>query len=760
MPRLVLNASRIVFPDHLLTVLEAEYRDKDQLRQLRKELREYYHFKRTGGVIQAIAVTEDAPNLCWRRTDVAAKSDSRLVASLVLEAFLRMAHKWGRPSRRHDPVTIPGGKNILTELPNGPQLPAWIQVRSRFTVETRTLRSNSQHFAPFLVLDSRSTREISAPVSELVRVGFDPVGRYVQVELQNEDPWLAPRMELVGRVSRIEGGIIQLADAKGDYKTLSADEAFIEPRDELFDELLTLLLGRSASRTLEALDKSLSLSRQADAKLSRLRDILGKLAPSTRPFQLTPDFAVTFDSFLTQGDDYFPTPDSAPPTKFVFDVGRGKVDENNRRGIEAHGPFNCGNFTPTEPRIAVICDSQVKGLVESFLRKLKDGVPLPNVRSPFPHGFASMFRLKDVSFHIFETTGASTDEVKRVCMDIADRGQTGGGFDLVLLQNTEDGKRLRGSLNPYLVAKSLLLRAGIASQSFLVEKSRSRDYDLAYILADLALGCYAKLGGTPWLISADHAIEHEIILGVGSASLGESRFGGRERIVGITSVFKGDGDYLLSNLTKATPIKEYGAALTSSLRLCIDQVSKDMNWKTGDGVRIVVHAFKPMNNGEIDALQAVVEELTDYRVQFAFLHVKDKHPFSLFDEQEQGSLERQSGIYRGKYCPQKGTFLRISRDQTLACPWGAREVRHAEHGYPKPILLELHERSTFADHTYLARQVLNFASHSWRSFGPARMPVTILYSELVADILGKLRDVAGWSADILPTVLGKRRWFL
>jgi hypothetical protein len=559
----------------------------------------------------------------------------------------------------------------------------------------------------------------------------------------------------------MEGGIIQLADAKGDYKTLSASKAFIEPRDELFDELLTLILGRSASRTLESLEKLLSLSRQADAKLSRLREILGKLAPSNHPFQLTPGFAVTFDNFLTQGDDYFPSPDVAPPTKFVFDVGRGKVDEINRRGIEAHGPFNSGNFTPTEPRIAVVCDAQVKGVVESFLRKLKDGVSLPNVRyHPYPHGFCSMFRLKDVSFQIFETNGTSTGEVKRVCMDIADRGQTGNGFDLVLLQNTEDGKRLQGSLNPYLVAKSLLLRAGIASQSFLVEKTRSRDYDLAYILADLALGCYAKLGGTPWLISADHAIEHEIILGVGSASLGESRFGGRERIVGITSVFKGDGDYLLSNLTKASPIKEYSAALTSSLRLCIAQVSKDMNWKTGDGVRIVVHAFKPMNNGEIDALQAVVEELTDYRVQFAFLHVKDKHPYSLFDEQEQGSLDRQSGLYRGKYCPQRGTFLRISRDQTLACPWGAREVRQAEHGYPKPILLELHERSTFADHTYLARQVLNFASHSWRSFGPARMPVTILYSELVAEILGKLKDVDGWSADILPTVLGKRRWFL
>jgi len=40
------------------------------------------------------------------------------------------------------------------------------------------------------------------------------------------------------------------------------------------------------------------------------------------------------------------------------------------------------------------------------------------------------------------------------------------------------------------------------------------------------------------------------------------------------------------------------------------------------------------------------------------------------------------------------------------------------------------------------------------------MPVTILYSELVADMLGKLKDVDGWTASILPNALGKRRWFL
>jgi hypothetical protein len=678
-----------------------------------------------------------------------------------MEAFLRVAHSRGTPSRRYDPVTIPGGKNLLSELPNGNRLPDWIQVRTRFTVETRILKSREGFSAPFLVLDSRSTREITAPVSTLVLHGFDPIGRYVQTVTPNDDPRLAPRLDLAGKATTLTNGLIRLTDAKAGLKEIVATDAYVEPRDEFFEELVELVLGRDATRTLDALEIALSKSRQAEAKLTRLREVLGKLAPVSRPFEIAPDLSVSFQSFLAQGAEFFPTPEYAPPTKYVFDVGRSKVDEINRRGIESYGPYNCSNFTPTSPRIAVVCEAKVKGLVESFLRKFKDGLALPNARfNPYRNGFATLFRLRDVSFQILETQDSSPSEVKRVCQEIADRGQTGNGFDLVLLQNSDEAKRLKGGQNPYLVAKSALLQAGIASQSFLIEKTKSRDYDLAYILADLALGAYAKLGGTPWLISADHAIEHEIILGVGSASLGEGRFGDRERIVGITSVFKGDGDYLLSNLTKAVPIKEYTTALTSALRICIEQVSKDMNWKAGDGVRIIVHAFKPMSTSEIEAVEQVVSGLTDYRVQFAFLHVKESHPFSLFDESEAGSLDRATNIYRGKFSPKKGTFIRLSRDQTLACPWGAKEVRHAEHGYPKPLLLELHESSSFKDHTYLARQVLNFASHSWRSFGSARMPVTILYSELVADMLGKLKDVDGWTASILPNALGKRRWFL
>lgn len=63
----------------------------------------------------------------------------------------------------------------------------------------------------------------------------------------------------------------------------------------------------------------------------------------------------------------------------------------------------------------------------------------------------------------------------------------------------------------------------------------------AYTLNNLALSLYAKLGGIPWTLSVQQRLVHEIIVGIGSARVGFDRLSERERLVGITTVFSGDG---------------------------------------------------------------------------------------------------------------------------------------------------------------------------------------------------------------------------
>ena len=76
------------------------------------------------------------------------------------------------------------------------------------------------------------------------------------------------------------------------------------------------------------------------------------------------------------------------------------------------------------------------------------------------------------------------------------------------------------------------------------------------------------------------------------------------------------------------------------------------------------------------------------------------------------------------------------------------------------VLLRLGRGSTFNDMTYLTRQVNTFACHSWRSYFPSPLPVTILYSELIARMLGNLSTLPQWNPIQLVGRIGEGRWFL
>ena len=48
-----------------------------------------------------------------------------------------------------------------------------------------------------------------------------------------------------------------------------------------------------------------------------------------------------------------------------------------------------------------------------------------------------------------------------------------------------------------------------------IRVSPSQERAIPYALNNLALACYAKLGGTPFVISAGGTISHELIIGIG-----------------------------------------------------------------------------------------------------------------------------------------------------------------------------------------------------------------------------------------------------
>jgi len=118
------------------------------------------------------------------------------------------------------------------------------------------------------------------------------------------------------------------------------------------------------------------------------------------------------------------------------------------------------------------------------------------------------------------------------------------------------------------------------------------------------------------------------------------------------------------------------------------------------------------------------------------------------------------GQWKGEFVPERGYAVPLGRSEILLSVTGPRALVTPLQGAPRPLLLKLHRESTFQDLEYLAAQAYRFTALSWRSLFPSARPVTILYSDLIASLLGRLRYVRNWNPDILSTMLRNSRWFL
>jgi hypothetical protein len=172
--------------------------------------------------------------------------------------------------------------------------------------------------------------------------------------------------------------------------------------------------------------------------------------------------------------------------------------------------------------------------------------------------------------------------------------------------------------------------------------------------------------------------------------------------------------------------------------------------------------FKPLKDAEAIAVKELVEHLTSQyaKVEFAFVHVSTDHEWMMFDRASSGISGWGNGHAKGHYVPDRGHAVPIGTHEMLLAVSGPIDLKSALHGAPKPLLLKLHRESTFTDIEYLTRQAFRFTSMSWRRMYPSSTPVTILYSDLIADLLGHLRHVRNWNPDTLATKLRSSRWFL
>jgi hypothetical protein len=779
--RLTLNIAPVTFSEGFIKIGRVEYEDEEAYAKLREEhwQTHAFRFDSRDGRIANVTLRSDVQPL-GEVEEVQVQDNLLLMAKAIQQSILI----WLAGQR---PI-VKAGKRLIfwgglaqslllsraVKEANLDPVPG-VEVVTRYDIDARMFWTPGSDPMPYVgvLIDISTSNVIDLSVAELINRGIDVIGKYVCKHGDDEPEYLRPRLELVGMVSRVEGSRLLLTDNEG-IDEIDARDVLLEPRLENLDAVVKALYGAHANRILARLRQLRAPLTTATGKLARISQTLTDLK-NKHKIVLAGEVEVSLADLLVPGDPQFPTYVSTSHPGFLFGPQGRKTDSWSDRGIQRWGPFKYMQHTRNTPLIAVVCEASYRGRVEQFLNSLRDGFPdeswekatswreddKPN---PFQGGLIGKFRLTQVSLKYEETKGPTAEEYRRAAERLLERSPNGG--DLAIVQTRESFKKLRGDTNPYLASKAAFMEAGVPVQAICIENVEADDLSLPYILNNVALASYAKLDGIPWVISTRGPTSHELVFGLGYTEMGQGRLGAKTRYVGITTIFQGDGRYIVWGLTREVEFENYAEALLENLHTTIRYVKDQNRWQEGDNVRLIFHVYKPLKNREIDAIKQLVKNLIEdkFLVEYAFLNLSHNHMYQIFDPSQKGVPYRTlTGQRRrkGKGVPKRGLCYQLSNRTALLHLTGPRDLKTAEQGIPRPLLVELHSDSDFTDLTYLLRQIYHFTFMSWRSFFPATEPVTILYSRLIARMLGNLKSVTGWSSKVLSVgSLRNRRWFL
>lgn len=664
---------------------------------------------------------------------------------------------------RRRPFSFLGRKDEIVRLVtrgwmNIPALVNDFKISPRFDLDPRIIELRRDETAVGLVLRVGMKWQILAPVEQLQAAGITLAG----LAVIRRNPATTER-RLVGTIAAIDGKEVRLAESLDNLLVIPTNQVWLEGSKASFARCLRQLLGSryDAFETARWQHEGKFL---LGPDLDRVLDKMGQFLTKASPITLAPGLSASINGrieFVDTGE--YQSVVTCDDVEYCFDSARSKRHIIPWSGLARFGPFSRETFSKRTPRILVVTPDESEGKVGQFVRAFRDGIQSgPNPR--YPKGFASTFGLVNPEFVTCAVPvlgAADAGVAARYRKAIEDHlAAARDPYDAALVAILDRHATLPDAVNPYLHGKAALLMNGIPTQEIRHATLSARAESLQWSMQNLAVALYAKMGGTPWTVAHDLAVDDELVIGMGAAELSGSRFDARHRFMGITTVFRGDGNYLLSNVSRVCGYDDYPETLRRTTADVLAELKARNGWRDGDTIRIVFHAHKPLKRIEIARIveECVQDAGKGQNIQFAFLTVSHDHPFKVFDSNQAG-LQKQSGV-RGRYAPARGTVAQLGRYTRLLSTNGPHQIKRPTTPLPAPLLVHLHRESGYKDLQYLTEQVLKFTSLTWRSTQPAHAPVTIYYSELIAGLLARLQSVPDWSPSVLNTKLRSSRWFL
>lgn len=375
--------------------------------------------------------------------------------------------------------------------------------------------------------------------------------------------------------------------------------------------------------------------------------------------------------------------------------------------LEKVGPYMAVSNN-TQRTITLVVSKEYEGSLNVFTKQLEDKMK-------------KLFRL-DLNYNYIWVENETVKSFGDAILPLNSKNT-----DLVLFVIKQDFRNMHPSASPYYYCKAKLIGQEVPTQCVCIETiKRANDF----IMGNITLNIYAKLGGTAWGIEKKDTTKRELIIGIGSTVNYNN-----QQVISIANVFDNSGVYLAGACNPIVELNNYPEELE---RLIRDLFETLLVGETD--VHLIFHIYKSVGKAkEIRALERVIERYKNINITYAFVHLNYGHNFRLYYNDGNNDLR-------------KGQYIRLNSMESLLV---------VNDKTPIPLRISIDKRSSFKDIYYISQQAFFFSHLSERSFMPSKKPITILYPSIMANLIEKLKIIDKWDYDKLRVKgVTEKLWFL
>ncbi len=411
----------------------------------------------------------------------------------------------------------------------------------------------------------------------------------------------------------------------------------------------------------------------------------------------------------------------------LLEFGNGGSNFSPYHGLKENGPFQ----GPTDDKVKFIFlfhkdDSSVANKLYAYLKKGFKSFPglFQFVRLPIDIDTSNSIKFTSENSPFSEIVSAFKPENLE-----KDFKYAAIYISRIKKRDPDDDKE-----SQYYKIKEFLLRHSVTSQVIYKENIENEYFN--FFLPNIAIALLAKMGGIPWRLKRPK--RKDLIIGIGAYKSREST----QKYLGNAFYFRNDGTFHEFDCFEQSDVTKLTESYKSSILNYINEV--------GNPGRLIIHFYKTVSSSDVRQIQKVLSKLSlNIPIIIISINKTESRDFVLFDTSYDGIM------------PVSGTYLLLDKSEFLLC----NNSRYAKltgsniEGFPFPVKLKIVSTdASLLDNAELTKelidQVYQFSRMYWKSVRQKNLPVTIEYSEIIAEIF------SNFDAKSLPEFGKKNLWFL